>query len=68
MQKAKRKAKSGALKRLRLSLAASTTERKNIDMSEKRLPDVAPTSGDLHGPLFDSADPAAATRRLETDD
>jgi len=39
-----------------------------IDMSAKWLPDVAQTSGDLHGPLFDSADPAAATRRLETDD
>ena len=43
-------------------------DRPKIDMSEKWLPDVALTSGDLHGPLFDSADPAAATRRLETDD
>ena len=37
-------------------------------MSEQWLPGVAQTSGDLHGPLFDSADPAAATKRLETDD
>ena len=36
-------------------------------MSKKWLPDVAQTSRDLHGPLFDIADPAAATRRLETD-
>ena len=43
-------------------------ERQKIDMSEKWLPDDAQTSGDLHGPLFDSADPAAATRGLETDD
>ena len=43
-------------------------DRPQIDMSEKWLPDVVQTSGDLHGPLFNSADPAAATRKLETDD
>ena len=37
-------------------------DRSQIDMSEKWLPDVAQTSGDLHGPLFDIADPAMATR------
>ena len=43
-------------------------DRPKIVMSEKWLPDVAQTSGDLHGPLFDGADAAVATRRLETDD
>ena len=49
-------------------LAVEEIDRPKIDMSEKWLPDVAQTSGDLHGTLFDSADPAAATRRLETYD